>query len=87
MTKMIKWAIRGAVIMGVIGLIGGLLGPSPINIFAPIVSITFLPLKLVLSGGLYGTSFGYVGAVVISTVWNAIIGFLVGFLIAKWRNK
>ena len=97
-TKCVLW---GAGIMLVVSGIGAILGPSPINIlFAPILTITSIPLQIAISiipgldtiaaGGIYGVEGSFInyGFYALLVGWNVFVGCLVGWIVGvTLRNK
>ena len=80
----------GAAIMGVAGLLGSLLGPSPLLLpFAPLVAVAYAPFALAatalgMPAGLANLGLGGKAAFI---VWCALLGAVVGRLIGAWRAR
>ena len=78
----------GAGIMGVAGLLGSVLGPSPRLLpFAPLISVAYAPFVVATSGlglpaGLANLGLGGKAAFV---VWCALLGAAAGRLLGAWR--
>ena len=80
----------GAGLMGMVGLAGALLGPSPLLLpLAPLVGITYLP--LMLASAALGTPMGLaelgLGGKAAFMVWCAALGAGAGNLFAAWRAR
>ena len=85
-----KTAAWGAGIMGVAGLAGALLGPSPLLLpVAPLVAIAYVPFMLVSAA--LGTPMGLaelgLGGKVAFIVWCAALGAGAGKLFGAWRAR
>ena len=78
----------GAGIMGVAGLLGSVLGPSPLLLpFAPLISVAYAPFALATSAlglpaGLANLGLGGKAAFV---VWSVLLGAAAGCLIGAWH--
>ena len=80
----------GAGVMGMAGLAGALLGPSPLLLpIAPFVAIAYLPFMLVSAA--LGTPMGLaelgIGDKAAFVVWCAALGAGAGKLFAAWRAR
>ena len=86
-TRATAW---GAGIMAVAGLLGSVLGPSPLLLpFAPLVAAAYAPFALAttalgMPGGLANLGLGGKAAFV---VWCILLGAAAGRLIGAWRAK
>ena len=90
-----KAAAWGAGFMGITGLAGVLLGPSPLLLpLAPLVAIAYVPFMLATAA--LGTPMGLaelgladlaVGGKAGFVVWSALLGAGAGRIIAVWRTK
>ena len=80
----------GAGIMGVAGLLGAVLGPSPLVLpFVPLISLAYAPFALVMAAvGLPGglAELGMAGKAGF-VVWSAVLGAVAGILIGAWRTR
>ena len=80
----------GASIMGVAGLLGTVLGPSPLLLpFAPLISVAYAPFALATSAlgmpaGLANLGIGSKAAFI---VWCTLLGAAAGRLLGAWRAK
>ena len=80
----------GAGIMGVAGLLGSLLGPSPLLLpFAPLISLAYAPFAAATStlgmpAGLANLGLGGKAAFI---VWCALLGATAGRLVGAWRTR
>ena len=80
----------GAGVMGAAGLLGALLGPSPLVLpFVPLISLAHAPIAIAMAvvglpGGL--AELGIAGKVAF-VVWSAVLGALAGSLIGAWRAR
>ena len=80
----------GAGVMAVTGLLGSLLGPSPLLLpFAPLISVAYAPFVVATSAlgmpaGLGNLGLGGKAAFI---VWCALLGAAAGRLIGAWRAK
>ena len=85
-----KATVWGAGVMGVSGLLGAVLGPSPLLLpFAPLISVAYAPfavatVALGMPGGL--AEFG-VGGKAAFIVWCLVLGAVAGRLIGAWRAR
>ena len=76
--------------MGVAGLIGAALGPSPLVLpFVPLISLAHAPFAIAmvtvgLPGGLGELGIAGKAAFV---VWSAVLGAVAGSLIGTWRAR
>ena len=80
----------GAGIMGMAGLAGALLGPSPLLLpIAPLVAIAYLP--FMLASAALGTPMGLaelgLGGKAAFVVWCAALGAGAGKLFGAWRAR
>ena len=80
----------GAEVMGMAGLAGALLGPSPLLLpIAPLVAIAYLP--FMLASAALGTPMGLAelgtGGKAVFVVWCAALGAGAGKLFAAWRAR
>ena len=80
----------GAGIMGVAGLAGALLGPSPLLLpLAPLVAIAYVPFMLATAA--LGTPMGLaelgLGGKTAFIVWCAALGAGAGKLFGAWRAR
>ena len=80
----------GAGIMGVAGLAGALLGPSPLLLpLAPLVAIAYVPFMLATAA--LGTPMGLaelgLGGKAAFVVWCAALGAGAGKLFGAWRAR
>ena len=80
----------GAGVMGVAGLSGAVLGPSPLVLpFGPLISLAHVPFALAigavgLAGGL--AELGIAGKAAF-VVWSAVLGAAAGRLLGAWRAR
>ena len=80
----------GAGVMGVAGLFGAVLGPSPLVLpFVPLISVAHVPFALAmvavgLPGGL--GEFGIEGKAAF-IVLSAVLGAVAGRLLGSWRER
>ena len=80
----------GAGVMGVAGLFGAVLGPSPLVLpFVPLISVAHVPFALAmfavgLPGGL--AELGIAGKAAF-VVWSTVLGAAAGRLIGTWRTS
>ena len=80
----------GAGIMGVAGLLGSLLGPSPLLLpFAPLISVAYAPFAFATSAlgmpaGLANLGTGGKAAFI---VWCFLLGAAAGRLLGAWRGR
>ena len=80
----------GAGVMGVAGLFGAVLGPSPLVLpFVPLISVAHVPFALAmgavgLPGGL--AELGIAGKAAF-VVWSAVLGGVAGSLTGAWRAR
>ena len=77
----------GAGVMGVAGLAGAVLGPSPLLLpFAPLVAIAYVPFAI--ASAPFGTPMGLaelgVGGKAVFVVWSGMLGAGAGRLIGAW---
>ena len=78
----------GAGIMGLAGLLGSMLGPSPLVLpFVPLISLAYAPFAVAAStlglpAGLGNLGLGGKAAFV---VWCALLGAAAGRLLGAWR--
>ena len=80
----------GATVMGVAGLAGALLGPSPLLLpIAPLVSLAYVPFAIATAalGAPTGLAELGVGGKAAFVVWSALLGAGAGRLIAAWRAR
>ena len=85
--KAIAW---GAGIMGVAGLLGSVLGPSPLLLpFAPLISVAYEPFALATSalGMPAGLANLGVGGKASFIVWCVLLGAAAGRLLGAWRAR
>ncbi len=96
-----KCALWGAGIMLIVSSIGSILGPSPLNIlFAPILTITSIPLKYAIllipgldaiaAGGLFGAEDSFINYKFMALLvgWNVLVGYLAGLAVGLFiQNK
>ena len=80
----------GAGVMGIVGLAGALLGPSPLLLpLAPLVAIAYVPFMLVSAA--LGTPMGLaelgLGGKAAFVVWCAALGAGAGKLFGAWRAR
>ena len=80
----------GAGVMGVAGLLGPLLGPSPLVLpFVPLISLAHAPFAIAMAAvGLPGglAELGIAGKAAF-VVWSTVLGAVAGSLIGAWRAK
>ena len=80
----------GAGVMGVAGLFGTVLGPSPLVLpFVPLISLAHAPFAGVIAGvGVPGglAELGIAGNAAF-VVWSAVLGGVAGSLIGAWRAR
>ena len=80
----------GAGIMGVAGLLGSLLGPSPLLLpFVPLISVAYAPFAAAttafgMPAGLANLGLGGKAAFI---VWCVLLGAAAGRLIGAWRAR
>ena len=80
----------GASVMAVAGLLGSLLGPSPLLLpFAPLISVAYAPFVVATStlgmpAGLANLGTGGKAAFI---VWCILLGAVAGRLFGAWRAK
>ena len=80
----------GAGVMGVAGLLGTVLGPSPLLLpFAPLISVAYVPFAVATSAlgmpaGLANLGIGGKAAFI---VWCILLGAAAGWLLAAWRAR
>ena len=80
----------GAGVMGVAGLFGAVLGPSPLVLpFVPLISVAHVPFAFAMlaigqPGGL--AELGIAGKAAF-VVWSAVLGGVAGILIGSWRSS
>ena len=80
----------GAGIMGVAGLLGAMLGPSPLLLpFAPLISVAYAPFAVAtsalgMSAGLANLDLGGKAAFV---VWCTVLGAAAGRLLGSWLAR
>ena len=80
----------GAGIMGVAGLLGSVLGPSPLLLpFAPLISIAYAPFSLATSAlgmpaGLANLGLAGKAAFIL---WCTLLGATTGMFVGAWRAK
>ena len=80
----------GAGIMAVAGLLGSVLGPSPLLLpFAPLISVAYAPFAVATSAlgmptGLANLDLGGRAAFI---VWCVLLGAAAGRLIGAWRAR
>ena len=82
-----KAMVWGAGVMGVAGLAGAVLGPSPLLLpFAPLVAIAYVPFAI--ASAPFGTPMGLaelgVGGKAVFVVWSGMLGAGAGRLIGAW---
>ena len=80
----------GASIMGMAGLLGSVLGPSPLLLpFAPLISVAYAPFALATSalGMPAGLANLGIGGKVAFLVWCLLLGAVAGRLIGAWRAR
>ena len=80
----------GAGIMGIAGLLGSVLGPSPLLLpFAPLLSIAYAPFALATSA--LGMPAGFanlgLGGKAAFILWCTLLGATIGMLVGAWRAK
>lgn len=86
----LKATVWGAVILGVGGLLGALLGPSPLVVpLAPFLTVVYVPFAMVAAAldapiGLAELSVWGKTAFV---AWCAVLGAGAGRLIGAWRTR
>ena len=80
----------GAGVMGIAGLLGAMLGPSPLLLpFAPLISVAYAPFALATSAlgmpaGLANLGLAGKAAFII---WFALLGAAAGRLLGAWRAR
>ena len=85
-----KATVWGAGVMGVAGLLGALLGPSPLVLpFVPLISLAHAPFAgamaaVGLPGGLGELGIAGKAAFV---VWSTVLGAVAGRLLGSWRES
>lgn len=85
-----KATVWGAGVMGVAGLLGALLGPSPLVLpFVPLISLAHAPFAGVMAavgapGGL--AELGIAGKAAF-VVWSVVLGAVAGRLIGGWQAR
>ena len=80
----------GAGIMGVAGLLGSVLGPSPLLLpFAPLISVAYAPFALATTALGLPAGLANLGLASKATfiVWCALLGATAGRLIGAWRAR
>ena len=76
--------------MGVAGLVGAVLGPSPLVLpFVPLISVAHVPFAITtaaigMPSGL--AELGIVGKVTF-VAWSAVLGAVAGRLLGAWRAR
>ena len=85
-----KATVWGAGVMGAAGLLGALLGPSPLVLpFVPLISLAHAPFAIAMAAvGLPGGlgELGIAGKAAF-VVWSAVLGAVAGSLIGAWRAR
>ena len=85
-----KATVWGAGVMGAAGLLGALLGPSPLVLpFVPLISLAHAPFAIAMAAvGLPGGlgELGIAGKAAF-VVWSAVLGVVAGSLIGAWRAR
>ena len=80
----------GAGVMAVTGLLGSLLGPSPLLLpFAPLISVAYAPFAIATSalGMPAGLANLGIGGKTAFIIWCALLGAAAGRLLGAWRAK
>ena len=85
--KAIAW---GAAIMGIAGLAGAVLGPSPLVApFVPLIMVAHAPFAIAAAalGAPAGLGELGVGGKVAFIAWSAVLGAVAGRLFGAWRAR
>ena len=80
----------GAGIMGVSGLVGAALGPSPLVLpFVPLISLAHLPFAIATAAIGMPSGLGELGIAgkLTFVVWSALLGAVAGWLVGAWRER
>ena len=80
----------GAGIMAVAGLLGSVLGPSPLLLpFAPLISVAYAPFAVAASalGMAAGLANLGIGGKAAFIIWCALLGAAAGRLLGAWRAR
>ena len=85
-----KAAAWGAAIIGLAGLAGALLGPSPLVApFAPFIAVAYAPFSM--AAGAFGAPAGLaelgVGGKAAFVAWSAVLGAVAGRLVGAWLAR
>ena len=85
--KAVAW---GATIMGIAGLAGAVLGPSPLVApFVPLITIAYAPFAMAASA--FGVPAGLgeigVGGKTAFVAWSTVLGAVAGRLVGAWRER
>ena len=86
-TKAVAW---GAAIMGIAGLAGALLGPSPLVApFVPLITVAYAPFAM--AAGAFGAPAGLaeigVGGKAAFVAWSTVLGAGAGRLVGAWLGR
>ena len=80
----------GAGITGVAGLVGAMLGPSPlVPPFVPVIAVAHLPFAGIAVAMGISSGLGELGTAgkAVFVVWSAVLGAVAGRLLGAWRTR
>ena len=80
----------GAGVMGVSGLVGAVLGPSPLVLpFAPLILLAHLPFAVATAAIGVPSGLGELGIAgkAIFVAWSAVFGAVAGRVLGAWRER
>ena len=76
--------------MGVAGLVGAVLGPSPLVLpFVPLIAVAHLPFAGIAAAMGMPSGLGELGIAgkAVFVVWSAMLGAVAGRLLGAWRAR
>ena len=80
----------GAGVMAVAGLVGAVLGPSPLVLpFVPLIAVAHVPFAAVMGAAGQPSGLGELGIVGkgVFVIWSAMLGAVAGRLLGAWRTR
>ena len=88
--KHVKATTWGAGVMGASGLVGAVLGPSPLVLpFVPLISVAHVPFSVAAASIGVPSGLGELGIAgkAVFVVWSAGLGAVAGQLVGAWRAR
>ena len=85
-----KATLWGAGVMGVAGLVGAVLGPSPLVLpFVPLIAVAHVPFAVATAAMGIPSGLGEIGMVgkVVFVAWSVVLGAIAGRLLGAWRAR